>query len=96
MPDNSKSAIVQGIDRVKILDYKEKDPYYRAVVQRVSNKSSKDSVELDALANNLRQVFSELIQIAPNLTEEHTGMLSNIQNILSLLVVGMALLGNRN
>ena len=79
MPDNSKSAIVQGIDRVKILDYKEKDPYYRAVVQRISNKSSKDSVELDALANNLRQVFSELIQIAPNLSEEHTGMLSNIQ-----------------
>ena len=79
MPDNSKSAIVQGIDRVKILDYKEKDPYYRAVVQRVSNKSSKDIVELDALANNLRQAFSELIQIAPNLSEEHTGMLSNIQ-----------------
>ena len=79
MPDNSKSAIVQGIDRVKILDYKEKDPYYRAVVQRVSNKSAKDSVELDALSNNLRQVFSELIQIAPNLSEEHTGMLSNIQ-----------------
>ena len=74
MPDNSKSAIVQGIDRVKILDYKEKDPYYRAVVQRVSNKSSKDSVKLDALANNLRQVFSELIQIAPNLSEEHTGI----------------------
>ena len=45
MPDNSKSAIVQGIDRVKILDYKEKDPYYRAVVQRVSNKTPKDSVE---------------------------------------------------
>ena len=79
MPDNSKSAIVQGIDRVKILDYKEKDPYYRAIVQRVSNKTSKDSVELDALANNLRQAFSELIQIAPNLSEEHTGMLSNIQ-----------------
>ena len=49
------------------------------MVQRVSNKSSKDSVELDALANNLRQVFAELIQIAPNLSEEHTGMLSNIQ-----------------
>ena len=79
MPDNSKSAIVQGIDRVKILDYKEKDPYYRAVVQRVSNKTPKDSMELDALANNLRQAFSELIQIAPNLSEEHTGMLSNIQ-----------------
>ena len=79
MPDNSKSAIVQGIDRVKILDFKEKDPYYRAVVQRVSDKASTNDLELDALADNLRQVFSELIQVAPNLSEEHTGMLSNIQ-----------------
>ena len=79
MPDNSKSAIVQGIDRVKILDYKEKDPYYRAVVQRMSDKKYSDDVEIDALANNLRQIFNELIKVAPNLSEEHTGMLSNIQ-----------------
>ena len=76
MPDNSKSAIVQGIDRVKILDFKEKDPYYRAVVQRISDTGSADDIELDAMANNLRQVFGELIQVAPNLSEEHTGMLS--------------------
>ena len=79
MPDNSKSSIVQGIDRVKILDFKEKDPYYRAVVQRISDNAPSDDVEIDALANNLRQVFNELIKVAPNLSEEHTGMLSNIQ-----------------
>ena len=79
MPDNSKSAIVQGIDRVKILSFKEKEPYYRAVVQRLSDNVPSEDIELDALGNNLRQVFSELIQVAPNLSEEHTGMLSNIQ-----------------
>ena len=31
------------------------------------------------MSDNLRQIFSELIQVAPNLSEEHTGMLSNIQ-----------------
>ena len=79
MPDNSKSAIVQGIDRVKILSFKEKEPYYRAVVQRLSDNVPSEDIELDALGNNLRQVFNELIQVAPNLSEEHTGMLSNIQ-----------------
>ena len=79
MPDNSKSAIVQGIDRVKILNLKEKEPYYKAAVQRVSDKAVSDDLELNALSDNLRQVFSELIQVAPNLSEEHTGMLSNIQ-----------------
>ena len=28
LPDNSKSAIVQGVDRVKILKYKENDAYF--------------------------------------------------------------------
>ena len=79
MPDNSKSAIVQGIDRVKILNFKEKEPYYKAAVQRVSDKAVTDDLELNALSDNLRQIFSELIQVAPNLSEEHTGMLSNIQ-----------------
>ena len=79
MPDNSKSAIVQGIDRVKILNFKEKEPYYKATVQRVSDKAVSDDLELNALSDNLRQIFSELIQVAPNLSEEHTGMLSNIQ-----------------
>ena len=32
MPDNSKSAIVQGIDRVKILSFEESEPYYRAAI----------------------------------------------------------------
>jgi len=79
MPDNSKSAIVQGVDRVKILSYREAAPYYRAVIKKVDEEEAKDDLEVDALTNNLRQTFTELIRVAPNLTEEHTGMLSNIQ-----------------
>lgn len=79
MPDNSKSAIVQGISRVKILDYLDTDPYFRAAVQPVSDDPIKDEIELEAMAKHLRQAFKELIKVAPNLTEEHTGMLTNIQ-----------------
>ena len=79
MPDNSKSAIVQGVDRVKILSFIETEPYYRATVQRVKEKKPKDDLEIDAMVKNLRGTFKELIQVAPNLTEEHSGMLSNIQ-----------------
>ena len=45
----------------------------------MSDSGSSDDIKLDALANNLRQVFTELIQVAPNISEEHTVMLSNIQ-----------------
>jgi len=78
MPDNSKSAIVQGVERVKMLDYVDDDPYFIAKVTRVKDVEESD-IKLDALVKNLRNTFSELIHVAPNLTEEHSGMLSNIQ-----------------
>ncbi|NOZ04123.1 MAG: endopeptidase La, partial [FCB group bacterium] len=97
MPDNSKSAIVQGVERVKILDYVGKEPYYIAAIDRIEEKEPKEDIELDALVNNLRKNFRELIQVAPNLTEEHSGMLSNIQKparmadrAISLLTVSNA------
>ena len=79
MPDNSKSAIVQGITRVKILDYINKEPYFKAAVSTISDDPISDELEIVSIADNLRRTFSDLIKVAPNLTEEHTGMLSNIQ-----------------
>ena len=79
MPDNSKSAIVQGISRVKIMEYLSHDPYFSAAVSSMEDKPIDDSLEVEALANNLRQSFEDLMKVAPNLTEEHSGMLKNIQ-----------------
>jgi len=79
MPDNSKSAIVQGISRVKILDYTKQDPYFFAAVESMEDEPLTDVLEVDALVANLRQAFDELMKVAPNLTEEHSGMLKNIQ-----------------
>ena len=79
MPDNSKSAIVQGISRVKILKYLNKEPYFSVAIELLEDKPVTDQLEVDALTNNLRQVFEDLMKVAPNLTEEHSGMLKNIQ-----------------
>ena len=79
MPDNSKSAIVQGISRVKILDYVKNEPYFIAAINTLSDEPITDRIEIDALTNNLRQTFEDLMKVAPNLTEEHSGMLKNIQ-----------------
>ncbi|MEE8479517.1 MAG: LON peptidase substrate-binding domain-containing protein, partial [Candidatus Neomarinimicrobiota bacterium] len=79
MPDNSKSAIVQGVQRVKILSYVKEEPYYTASIERIDTKETNTGVELDALKNNLHNTFNELVKVAPNLTEEHSGMLTNIK-----------------
>ena len=86
MPDNSKSAIVQGIARVKILDYIEEDPYFKAAVSKISDDPISDELEISSISDNLRKSFSELIKVAPNLTEEHTVCYLTYKNQIDLLI----------
>ncbi len=81
MPDNSKSAIVQGISRLKILKYTKKEPFFCAAVEPVEDKPLDNTLKMDSLAKQLRQGFEDLMKVAPNLTEEHSGMLKNIQKL---------------
>ena len=82
MPDNSKSAIVQGISRVKIIKYIQEDPYFTVSISLLEDKKLTDPLEVDALSKNLRQAFEELMKVAPNLTEEHSGMLKIYKNLI--------------
>ena len=80
MPDNSKSAIIQGLDRVKLQSFTQQDPYFKAVVERVEDDEEED-IEIEALASTVRNSFQELVKIAPYLTDEHSGILTNITKL---------------
>lgn len=79
MPDGSKSAIVQGIERAKIQSYIQENPYFKGAIIRAQETYS-PSIEIDAMVVNLRQLYGKLIKVAPYLTEEHTTILANIQH----------------
>ncbi|MGC9363861.1 MAG: endopeptidase La [Fidelibacterota bacterium] len=79
MPDGSKSAIVQGMERAKIQSFIQQEPYFKGAVLKVQ-ESYEPNIEIDALVANLRQLYNKLIKVAPYLTEEHTTVLSNIQH----------------
>ena len=77
MPDNSKSAIIQGVDRVKVLSFIQQEPYFKAAVQRVEDTEI-EGIESEAMSKSIRNVFEDLVKVAPYLTEEHSGVLSSI------------------
>ena len=77
MPDNSKSAIIQGVDRVKVLSFIQDEPYFQAAVQRVEDQEI-EGLESEAMAKSIRNTFEDLVKVAPYLTEEHSGVLSSI------------------
>jgi len=79
MPDKSRSAIVQGLDRVKVNQFLEPDPYYKGLVEKIRGVVV-PSAEIEGITVNLQEIFKKLIEIAPYLSEEQFHVLSNIQN----------------
>ena len=79
MPDNSKSAIVKGIRRVEINSLTSNTPYFKSTINELS-ETLYPFEELNKLCSTLKKLFSNLINIAPYLSEEQTNILINIKD----------------
>jgi len=79
MPDGSEQLIVQGMYRIKILSYSQQDPYFEATVIP-AQETTIDSVEVDALVNNLKMLFQKIVDLSPYLTSEHRVMVLNTED----------------
>ena len=76
--DGSQRVIVQGISRVKIKEYFQREPYYKARVE-VMEDSPTLGVEIEALMMNLKNLFQRAVELAPYLTAELGNMVGNIK-----------------
>ncbi len=77
--DGSQRVIVQGVSRVKIKEFYQKDPYFKARVD-VFEEEVPQGVEIDALMMNLKNLFQRAVELAPYLTAELGTMVSNIKS----------------
>ena len=95
MPDGSQSAIVQGGERVRIKNYSQTDPYFKAAIEGIEEIYDAD-LETDAMSANIRTLFRELSKVADYITQEHISLLSNIQHPARLVdrAVSMMQLSN--
>lgn len=60
--DNTVSALVRGISRVKILNFTQLKPVIMASVKKIPDKLEKGD-ELSALSSHLQKLFREIVQI---------------------------------
>ena len=80
MPDKSKSAIVKGLERIKITNFNEFVNYYTGEYEIAQNILDHEHLELQALSGNVKSLFSNLIEVAPYLSDEQSNVLSNVQD----------------
>ena len=76
--DGSQRVIVQGVSRIKIKEYVQREPYFRAKVD-VMEDGLVQGVEIDALMMNLKNLFQRAVELAPYLTSELGTMVNNIK-----------------
>ena len=79
MPDGSEQLIVQGLYRFKLDQIVQEDPFYKASVLQVIDEYE-SSVEVDALALNIKNVFQKIVDHTPYLTNEHRVMILNTED----------------
>jgi ATP-dependent Lon protease len=78
-PDKSLQVIVEGLERFRIENWTETEPYLRARIA-LAPLVSEEGVELDALVRSLRDLSREVIELSPNLPDEASTLLNQVQD----------------
>ncbi len=78
MPDGSEQVIVQGLYRFKLLHMLQTEPFFEGLIEQMPDEFEED-MEVEALVNNIKNVFQKVADYAPYLTNEHRVMILNTE-----------------
>ncbi len=79
LPDGSKSVFVQGLYRAEIFNLVQQEPYLKGFVQRIEDKKA-EGIETEALVATIKNGFRKAVDLAPDLTPEHLGLILNTED----------------
>ncbi|KGM95855.1 peptidase [Clostridium novyi A str. 4552] len=77
LPGDTVRVLVEGISRAKLLDYIQKEPFFKAEVKILEDVCS-DEMECEALVRSVKDVFEEYIRLSNNPSSE---VLINIEEL---------------
>jgi ATP-dependent Lon protease len=79
IPDGTLRVLVQGIERISILNLTQNEPYIKARVKALPDIIDK-TVETEALMRGLSESFQKLVSLTPNMPEELSAAAINIDS----------------
>ena len=89
VPDGTLRILVQGSERIRVVDYVSEQPYLVAKIEEMPDVVE-ESTELEALTRNVQSTFSQIIEAIPYLPEELQLAVANLDepSALSHLISG--------
>ncbi|MEW6219962.1 MAG: endopeptidase La [Thermodesulfobacteriota bacterium] len=77
--EGSVRILLQGVQRVQVLEILPPDPYPQAVVVRFQDEAPEAEIEIEALVKNVRAVFAQLLALSPQLPRDLGAMAANLE-----------------
>ncbi|HEX9006680.1 MAG TPA: endopeptidase La, partial [Bacteroidota bacterium] len=78
LADGTRSILVQGVRRVRILSILQSDPFVRVVVRDI-DEAGAGGAEVEAMAENLKAQFKKAVELSPQLTDEQLTLILNME-----------------
>ena len=79
--DGSAVLFVQAQERIRIAQFQQTEPYFRARVSKVATITpAPQDKQLEASFNNLKQAAGRLLDLSPEIPEQARAVLSNVSN----------------
>ncbi len=75
---NKAQLLVQGLERFRIKEYKQTNPYLIADIKHIKDKEKIDK-EIEALMTTISGLFTRIVQLSPGLPQELGAMAQSIQ-----------------
>ena len=85
LPDGNTTVITKGIHRFKIKKIIEKQPFLRAEISKLTDTSTKQKEEYEALLENIKDLALKIIQLDPNIPNGANFAINNMTNSEELM-----------
>ena len=83
-PDGTVRLLVQGMDRFRLGEFVEEEPYLKAKIL-LAPEVVEEGLEIDALARNARDQFQQITQMIPSFPEELVNSITTLEDPLQVV-----------
>lgn len=80
MPDGSQSIIIQGKRRIRVIEYVETEPYFKARVEPIEEPTPEEDLRLEAHTRSIKELAIQIVRQAPHLPSEAAEAIENIES----------------
>ncbi len=89
--DDTIQLIIQGVERIRIRDFSQTDPYLIATIDR-AKESDETGLEIEAVARSVRDLFRRFLSMTPDIPDEvgrAVELIEDVRQVASLVAAAL-------